>query len=199
MRLCLVIVFIGLSVLSGLAAQEEMKIRAFALKPDALVVAAPAGSSQGIDVLEELQKQYAIDLSQVPGVQAVYLPKEQSLVLRAPEKTIEMVSARMGRMMDHTKPAASGTSAVMQARLDTIILSEINFTEATSEDVASYVRQVAEPYGIAVQLLAQSDPETTPTVTLKLTNIPLSALLKYYTSLTNLPHRVQASSVVMEY
>jgi hypothetical protein len=87
----------------------------------------------------------------------------------------------------------------MQARLDAIMLPEINFTGASSEAVAGYIRQVAEPYGIAVQLLAKSNPESAPTLTLNLQHVPLSALLKYYTAITNLQHRVQADDVVVEY
>lgn len=197
--LCQIIIFIGFSVATGLAAQEEMKIRAFALKPGAFAAEAAQGSGKGINVLGQLKKQFEIDLTQVPGAQAVYLPKEQSLVLRAPEKTIETVRNRMGRLIDRGRPAASGTVMVMQARLDAIILSEINFTEATSEDVANYIRIVAEPYGIAVQLLDQSNLDTPPTVNLNLQDVPLSALLKYYQALTDLPYEVRANDLVVGY
>ena len=190
---------IGFSSMTVAIAQEEMKVRAFALKPGSLSVQAAAASGQGVNVIEQLQKEYDIDLGPERGVQAVYLPKEQALVLRAPQKTIDTIRTRMARVIDRTRPAASGTPAVMQARLDSIIVSEVNFKQASSDVVAEYIREVAKPYGITVQMLSKSDAEAMPSVTLELRNIPLSALLKYYTTLTRLPHRVQANDVLVEY
>lgn len=176
-----------------------MKVRAFALKEGTFSPKPSPGSTRGIDVLDQIQKQYDIDLSAVPGAQAVYLPKDRSLVVRAPQETISSLRSRMGRAIDRTRPAASGTPAVMQARLDAIMVPEVKFSSASSEAVAEYVRQVAEPYGIAVQLLDTSPADTSPTVTLDLRDVPLSAILKFYTALTNLPHQVQADDVVIEY
>jgi len=196
--LCIFLLF-TLSTVVGLAAEQKLKVRAFALKEGTFADKAQPGSSRGVDVLADIQKQFNIDLSKVPGAQAVFLPKDRSLVVRAPEETIRSMRARMSNVIDRSRPAASGTPAVMQARLDAIMIPEVKFNVASSEAVAAYIRQAAEPYGIAVQLLAKSDPESSPTVTLALRHVPLSAILKFYTSLTNMQHRVQADDVVVEY
>lgn len=93
------------------------------------------------------------------------------------------------------------TAAELKRKLDVVVFSEINFTNATVPDVLTYLQKqsgLLSPDKTEVNFVWLVPPDTKmPTITLSLRRVSLSDLIGYVMEVAQLRYRVEEHAVVI--
>ena len=86
-------------------------------------------------------------------------------------------------------------AVVLKRKLDSIVIPELNFREATAQDVMAFLQKESQNNVNFVWLVPAGT--AVPAITLNLRKVPLSAVLHYVTELTGLRYRVDPHAVAI--
>jgi hypothetical protein len=103
-------------------------------------------------------------------------------------------------MIEIQQKSTKGTGAETEKKLSTLVLAHLEVKDATFQTTLDYLKQLAEKQGQAVSFVVQVPPEVADAkkVTLNLSNIPFTEVLRYMGELTGFKFSVEKYAIVVK-
>ena len=197
----------------------RLKTKTFTLSPDLIerVLATVAGGGafdpdpfgdEGVEDVEEPDPA-ARDWLRYAGVEfpdgssALYEPLSKKLIVRNTQTNLMLVD-EIVKSLQGVEPPEPPRPEALQARLRSIVIPRLDFTEATLDEAVEFLRSKSGDGGVNLVVNHPAQPAEkgvavpiAATASLQLTDIPLEAALNYITEALSYSYRVEPHAVVL--